>query len=185
MPDWAVAALGMRKITVTAGWYVRTGTTKSAAFSALCALPGAVASGPLYTGLYVTGYYCIINLTVTGWITQSALSNTTLYKPWEYDFVTPPAGLAANLVTAQNWVPWEGPITLVADDCSGDNLLPHKYNLAGTIAPCAIMAALAKGCSHDIKGGRTIITLGAPARLDFGTLVSRVRQEPKDNIVYL
>lgn len=112
-------------------------------------------------------------------------SLTTLYKPWDYDFLIPPPGLALNLKAAQNWVPWEGPITLVADEVSGENLLAAKYNLIGTLAACATMETLARNISHDIFNGRTTIDLGAPARADFGTLTSRVRRQPKDNIVNL
>lgn len=112
-------------------------------------------------------------------------SATMIYKPWDYDFVTPPAGLAEGLRLAQNWVPWEGPIRLVSDIVSGDNLLNAKYNLVGTLAACATMETLARNIKHNIFSGRTTIDLGAPARSDFGTLTSRVRRQPRDNIVYL
>jgi len=125
---------------------------------------------------------------ISGWALPNALGHTsltTVYKPWEYTFLTPPSGLAAALVAAQAWVPWEGPITLVSDECSGDNLLPNKFNLANALLACANMGALAKSVTHDLMQDRTTIELGAPARVDFGTLVSRVRQDPKDNIVYV
>lgn len=118
-------------------------------------------------------------------IDTSYATRTTVYRAWDYDFLTPPAGLAAGLLAAQDWIPWEGSITTVADDCSGANLLPAKYRLAGTIPECASMDALARGCTHDIARGRTTIELGAPARADYGTLVSRIRQDPRDNIVNL
>jgi hypothetical protein len=47
------------------------------------------------------------------------------------------------------------------------------------------MDTLARAVEHDIQRGRTTVELGAPARLDFGSLVARIRREPKDNIVYL
>lgn len=118
-------------------------------------------------------------------IDTSYATKTTVYSAWDYDFFNPPAGLAAALVAAQNWVPWEGHVTTVADDCTGANLLAAKYNLVGTIPDCASMAALARGCTHDLMRGRTTIELGAPARMDFGTLVSRIRRSPQDNIVNL
>lgn len=104
---------------------------------------------------------------------------------WSYDFLNPPANLANNLRLAQNWVPWEGPISLIADQVSGDNLLNAKYNLIGTLTTCATMETLARNITHDIFNGRTTIDLGAPARADFGTLTSRVRRQPRDNIVNL
>ena len=151
---------------------------------------GAVITGALYLdGWGSTIYYFAVREAKgTGWAIPNALgvkTGTTIYKPWEYDFAVPPAGLAAELVAAQAWVPWEGPITLATDECSGDNLLPKKYRLANALAPCATMDALARGVTHDLMRGRTTIDLGAPARVDFGTLVSRVRTEPKDNIIYL
>lgn len=104
---------------------------------------------------------------------------------WSYDFLIPPAGLADGLRLAQNWVPWEGPIKLISDDVSGNNLLNGKYNLLGTLTPCATMATLARNITHDIFSGRTTIDLGAPARADFGSLTSRIRRQPRDNIVTL
>jgi len=137
------------------------------------------AAGPLY-------WWAVHESVVTGWAIPAPYpTRTTIYKPWEYDFAVPPAGLAANLVAAQNWVPWEGPITLAADECSADNLLPNKFRLANGLAPCATMDALARGISHNLMLGRTTVDLGAPARIDFGTLVSRVKSQPQDNIVYL
>lgn len=112
-------------------------------------------------------------------------SSTTIYKPWDYDYLTPPADLAQNLKEAQNWVPWEGTLVLVSDDVSGDSLLPYLVNLTGTLTPCATMGAMLRTCTHDIARGRTTLDLGAPARTDFGSLVSRIRRDPGDNIVYL
>jgi hypothetical protein len=112
-------------------------------------------------------------------------SLTTLYKPWDYDFLSPPAGLAAALQAAQNWVPWEGPISIIADAVTGNNMLAAKYNLSNALPACATMQTLARSISHSILGGRTIIDLGAPARGDFGTLTSRIRRQPRDNIVNL
>ncbi len=186
-PAWAMALLGGISVRITGTWVV-TNTTgvysdaekalQSGGFGFMAGWAGS--SG--VANLYVSGR----TFDITGVLIDTAyLTATPVYKPWEYQFAVPPAGLAAALVAAQAWTPWEGPITLVADECSGDNLLPFKYNLANALAPCATMAALAKDVQHDLFRGRTTINLGAPARVDFGTLVSRVRSEPKDNIIYL
>lgn len=110
---------------------------------------------------------------------------TTIYRAWAYDYINPPAGLAAALLGAQNWVPYEGQISLVADAVDGAQALDKKYNLAAGYSPHATMAALAKRITYDVTRGRKIISLGAPARTDFGTLASRFRRHPKDNIIYL
>jgi hypothetical protein len=118
-------------------------------------------------------------------VSVSHASLTTLYRQWDYDYVNPPAGLAAALLGAQNWIPYEGSIQLVADAVDGVQDLYRKYNVAASLTPHATMGALPKRIQYDIARGRKSIDLGAPARVDFGTLASRFRRSPKDNIVYL
>lgn len=193
-PDWAISQLGAYEITIIGTWgcfwLYPNGTTPapSAAFEATAqtTYTHGWASPPSSsdTGLILIGSR---QYQVKVWVYAGTAypALTTIYKAWDYNFLTPPAGLATGLLAAQNWVPWEGTISLVADDVSGDNLLNAKYNVTGTISPCASMQTLARGVSHDITNGRTTIELGAPARTDFGTLTSRIRRQPRDNIVYL
>ncbi len=195
MPDWAVAAAGGRRGRIVGTWVAIWRDVYGGIARWFNQLMSGSTTGrcyPHYTTKYTSTY--VFTVEPGTYLARSINMEcvffpgppaSKVYKPWEYSYLTPPAGLAANLVAAQNWVPWEGPITLVADDCSGDNLLPAKYNLANGLPACASMGALARGVSHDLMRGRTTIDLGSPARLDFGTLVSRIRREPKDNIVYL
>lgn len=110
---------------------------------------------------------------------------TTVYRQWDYDYVTTPAGLADALVGAQNWIPWEGKIQTVADSVTGAQDLNKKWNVANALPACAAMGALPKSIVYEIERGRKTINLGSPARTDFGTLASRFRRSPKDNITYL
>lgn len=110
---------------------------------------------------------------------------TTVYRQWDYDYVSTPSGLAAALVGAQNWIPWEGKIQTVADGVNGAQDLDKKWNVANALPACASMAALPKSIVYDIERGRKTVNLGSPARTDFGTLASRFRRSPKDNITYL
>ena len=110
---------------------------------------------------------------------------TTVYRAWDYDYIQPPAGLAAALLAAQNWIPWDGNIQTVADTVDGAQDLLKKYNVAGSLTACSTMAALPRAITYDIARGRKTIRLGAPARTDFGSLASRFRRSPKDNITYL
>lgn len=113
-------------------------------------------------------------------------SLTTLYKPWDYDFLTPPAGLAQNLQDAQDWVPWEGTFVRVVDEVSAaSNILGRKINLTNTLPVCASMGALMKAVTYEIQRGTIIYELGSPARSDYGSLVAKIRREPKDNIEYI
>ena len=188
-PDWAVKVLNCIPVRITGTWvtFNKTGSytpaEKSLQTGGFGMYLGWFSSAPGNTdGVYASGR----QFDVAGYLVDPTyVTPTVIYKPWEYTFAVPPAGLAAALVAAQAWVPWEGPITLVADECSGNNLLPYKYNLGNALPACASMAALAKGVSHDLFRGRTVVDLGAPARVDFGTLVGKVRSEPQDNIIYL
>lgn len=118
-------------------------------------------------------------------ISASFASLTTIYRAWAYDYVQPPAGLADGLLAAQDWVPYEGRIRTAYDDVDGAQALHKKYRLAGGYAPHATMDALPKTVRYDIERGRREIILGAPARVDFGSLAQRFRRHPKDNIVYI
>ncbi len=110
---------------------------------------------------------------------------TNVYKKWAFDYLTPPASLAENLKDAQTWVPWEGTVEIVGDEVTGDNHLNRKLRIANSLPEHATMDALLRSVKHDILNKRTTFTLGAPARLDFGSLMSRVKRQPADNIVYL
>lgn len=101
-----------------------------------------------------------------------------------YDYTQPPADLAANLLSAQSWLPWTGSIELVGQ-ADGQNLLGRKYNLEGAWEPAARANALASEIEHDLSAETTRITLGTPARHDYRTLVNRVRRSGQDNIVWL
>ena len=110
---------------------------------------------------------------------------TTVYRQWDFDYVSPPSDLAENLLLAQNWTPWQGSIRTVADAVNGAQDLNLKYHVANALPSCAEMGALSHRLEYDIARGRKTIQLGAPPRVDFGTLASRFRRHPKDNITYL
>jgi hypothetical protein len=112
-------------------------------------------------------------------------TKTTIYKAWDYDFLSPPASLAENLRDAQNWIPWEGPVTIARADPDGANALQNLYNLTNSHPDHADMDAMAKSVTYEIMRRRVILDLGAPARLDTGSLVNRLRRSPQDNIEWL
>lgn len=109
---------------------------------------------------------------------------TTVYKKWDYDYLAPPAGLAQNLRDAQNWTPWEGPVTLVRPDLTGYNGLRRKFNLTNSHPDHAGMDALVRSVTYS-SNRRVTWELGPPARADLGGLVNRARRNPQDNIVFL
>lgn len=115
--------------------------------------------------------------------TSSYLVPTTIYKPQDYDFNAPPAGLAANLRTAQNFTPYEGSLLLKNEAAPTlTNELQYLVNITGAQAALATMGALPKAVTWDLLNFTTRIDLGAPARFATGTLANRVRQTPQTNI---
>jgi hypothetical protein len=118
-------------------------------------------------------------------VNQNLPTLTTVYRQWDYDYIAPPSTLAADLLAAQDWVPWEGRVTTVADEVDGAQILNKKVNVTNTLPACATMGALPKRIVYEIMRGRKTVDLGAPARVDFGTLANKFRKNPKDNIVYL
>jgi hypothetical protein len=112
------------------------------------------------------------------------LQGHPLYRAADYSFIAPPANLAANLLAAQNFTPYEGDITLVEQDAGAVRYRGCKVNLAGSLSALSSMGALVSAETLDISTGSTTIELGTPPRLDYRTLVDRIRKTPQDNIVF-
>ena len=74
----------------------------------------------------------------------------------------------------------------VFDEVSAaSNILGRPLNLTDSVTAAATMKAPLKALTYEIQRGRVTYEVGAPARNDFGSLVSRIRRAPKDNIEYL
>lgn len=193
LPTWAREQYGAQEVTITGTWVATAnGRTRpwSAAFTALRA---GARTGNDFSNSDISGGN---QGDTTDWLArpftvQALLIHTSfpiwssIYKAWDYDYITPPAGMAEGIRLAQAWVPWEGEFTEVRDEVTGDNRLNRTINLAGSLPECASMAAMLRGMTHDIMRGRTTYELGAPARSDFGTAMGRVSLSPQDVIVEL
>jgi hypothetical protein len=108
-----------------------------------------------------------------------------LYRKSDYSFIFPPANLAQNLLNAQNWIPYEGNISLEQEDAGGTRYRGTKVNILNSLSQFSDMGALVVGESIEIETGRTEIKLGAPARNDYRNLVDKIRKTSQDNIIYL
>ena len=118
-------------------------------------------------------------------INASAPTVTTIYRPADYTFLNPPAGLAANLKAAQDFVPYAGSIDLTEEDAAGTLYGGKVVNIASSFSAYSTMKALVSSVTYDIKNGGTAIELGTPPRLDFRSFTDRIRRTPQDNIEYL
>lgn len=113
-----------------------------------------------------------------------ALDGYPLYKPADYSFIAPPANLAANLLAAQDFIPYEGEISLTQETVGAVRYRGCKINVDNSLTPHASMGALVSAETLDLKQGTTQITLGTPPRVDYRTFVDRIRKTPQDNIVF-
>ena len=115
--------------------------------------------------------------------TATYSSPQTIYKVQDYEYLAPPTGLASNLLSAQNFDPYEGNIKLIVSSLGQlVNYLQYKYRIYGAQAGLATADALPRAVTYDLAGQSLDIEIGAPARFAFGVLGGKVRQTPQTNI---
>lgn len=121
----------------------------------------------------------------TGFATPGAAGSSTVFKPADYSFINPPLGLANFLRETQNWLPYEGEIVLEQEDVGAARYVGTKVNVTNSLPFLSTMGALVSSETLEIESGRTTITLGAPPRNDYRTIVDKIRKTSQDNIVYI
>lgn len=195
LPEWAQKKYKAMEVEITGTWvalWYDTFDGDSIAWSQ--AFQALQSGGQLIQNKYAQGTVgneqkmdiVARPFTIRGWVINQAFAAlTAVYKPWDYDYISPPAGLATSFRDAQAWLPYEGSVDGAAQDADLVNYLKHKICVANAHAPLATADALVKSVRHDLLRGRMRIDLGAPARTDLGTLVNRIRRQPQSNIVYL
>ncbi len=119
------------------------------------------------------------------WVTTELISPaTTVYKPPDYDYILPPDDFASNLRKAQDWLPYQGRITLAGEDAGGTRFIGRAVNILDHMPEYRNMRALPQKVDLDLANGKTTITLGPPPRQSLNGMLNRVRQNQDDNIVY-
>jgi hypothetical protein len=114
--------------------------------------------------------------------TSTYATPTEVAKPQAFDYLVPPAGMAAGLLAMQNFTPWKGRIVRKGSACDGLPLMHRKFNVTGGRPALATMGALPKAVTFDFRSKRVTIELGPPSRHDVGTIVQRFRVSPQTNI---
>jgi hypothetical protein len=108
-------------------------------------------------------------------------AGVTVYKEADFDFIFPPADLAANLFSAQDWLPYEGLVRLgrrsplVARP--GDVL-----SAAGGLPEWTSARALIRATELDLVSGQRTLEVGSPSRTNPATLMDRFRRAANDNV---
>lgn len=109
-------------------------------------------------------------------------SSTEIWKPAEYEFLEPPAGLADNLYRAQQWLPYEGRALFApkAQNVAGPGEVVSVTGDVPTLWPTA--NALVKQVEWDLRLGSARVDIGFPLRTDATALLDKFRRSASDNI---
>lgn len=140
------------------------------------------------TGTVLEGYTVFFNyldFEIEAILTTSNFTTpTTIYKPQDFEYLSPPANLAANLRSAQNFTPYEGNIRVVSPSSfvALSNELQYKINIVGSQAGLSTAGALVRSATFDLANSSLDLEIGAPSRFNFSTLGGKVRQTPQTNI---
>lgn len=109
---------------------------------------------------------------------------TTIYKPQDFEYLVPPAGLATALLAAQSVTPYEGHLILKPATAPAlANVLTSLVNITGAQTEFATMDAMVKRVSYDLSSGyATRIELGPPGRFEIGGVNTRIKQSQQSII---
>lgn len=187
LPEWAMKMLGGIRVSIAGTWAIlNTSGTYSELERALQNGGSAGYLGWRYPSGAESLYYSARPFSFSGVLIDAAyLAAATLYKPWEYDFIAPPAGFTAGLLAAQNYIPVEGLLAFLAEEAGATRYMPSAINVSNASSAFATMRAMISAEELDLEAGLTTLTLGAPARFSYKDLVNKMRGSSNDNIVYL
>ena len=107
---------------------------------------------------------------------------TEIWKQQDYEFLQPPPGLADNLYTAQQWLPYEGRALFApkAQNVAGPG---EVVSVTGAVPPAwATANALVKQVEWDLRNGSSRVDIGFPIRTDATALLDKFRRSASDNI---
>jgi len=131
----------------------------------------------------VTVYFADVTINVDA-IPVSYPTLTTVVRPAAYEFLTPPAGYAENLFAAQNWLPYDGTVSL-NPGVEWDRWLAKRLNIENAEPELATAGALIQGQSLRLLTGSMTLRCGAPERASAATLMARTLQYGNDNLTTL
>jgi len=107
------------------------------------------------------------------------------FQPLGWQFAAPPAGFAASLQAAQAFLPYSGQVVLVEQDAGGVEPMGKVLNVSGALTEWGTMKAMVQGVDLTLSNGTQVIRLGAPQSLSYQDITSRIRIDPRDNIIEL
>lgn len=136
-------------------------------------------------GIILPSLRFVERLEASGLAVNKGLSGATYYRPPDFDFVKPPATLAANLSAAQNWTPMEGQAVLATDSPGATSFAGKLLAVTGGPAEWAANPTPVVEHTIDLASARETVRTGAPARLGHLGIQTRIRRGGQDNIRWL
>lgn len=132
-----------------------------------------------------TAYWGIYSAKFQTTVLNRLLNNFTVYKRPDYQFYAPPANLAANLATAQAFVPWKGQTTIRSASPGATDFRGCIVNVNGIVPAWETMGAMVASQKTDLFSGAETVSCGAPARLSNLNLAVKLRVDPQGNFSYV
>lgn len=124
-----------------------------------------------------------LDFEIAALLTTTSYAGATVFaKPQAFEYLTPPAGMAAGLLAMQNFTPYKGRIVRKGTCCDGLPMMHRKFNLSGGRAVLATMGALPKAVTFEFRNKTVSIELGPPARHSVGTIAQRFKVSSQTNI---
>ncbi len=198
-PDWAAALLPNReKVKISGRIYVLEQKTQHNATNtdqqAAPPPPAWQLAFPWSTAYELNGYLAIttpigwpwarvwlvaLDFEITTYLTTTPYYiPQTFYKPQEFEYLSPPSGLATNLLAAQAATPFEGSLKLNYTTAPPlTNAIQTTVNILGGQTVNETMEALVSGITYDLVGGfKATVELSPPSRFPLNGKITRSAQ---------
>ena len=110
-------------------------------------------------------------------------ARTGIVRPCDRFLVTPIPNLASNLYNAQNWLSYDGHVTL-----HPGSVLPRPgsvINITGGDSGWAAMGALVSALDINLENGSADMTLGSPPRITANALLDKFQRATAGRIIHL
>jgi hypothetical protein len=188
VPSWLAENLALNKGRMTGTWVAKFSTPLGVQFSdfAFEAInnadfyrqQAATTSDPLYV-------WAFFQLDFPVYYASILVDDVTYWQAPAYTFEAPPSDYAANLLAAQNFLPYSGGVDLQLQPGGFIRRSGATLNIGGGLKPWESMGALVQGETLDLETGLHSLEVGVPGLRSGLNSVSFIKRDPSDNVIIL
>ena len=113
------------------------------------------------------------------------VTDVTYWQAPAYTFEAPPSDYAANLLAAQNFLPYSGGVDLQLQPGGFIRRSGVTLNISGGLKPWESMGAIIQGETLDLETGLHSLEVGVPGLRSGLNSVSFIKRDPADNVIIL